>query len=70
MRQIDIRGQDGNAFALLGCARSFAKQLGWDAKAITDEMKKGDYEHLLDTFEERFGSFVELVGRDEDEDNV
>ena len=70
MRQIDIRGQDCNAFALLGCARSFAKQLGWDAKAITDEMKKGDYEHLLDTFEERFGSFVELVGRDEDEDNV
>ena len=70
MRQIDITGQDGNAFALLGCARSFAKQLGWDAKAITDEMKKGDYEHLLDTFEKHFGSFVELVGRDEDEDDV
>ncbi len=67
MRQIDITGPDGNAFALLGCARNFAKQLGWDAKAITDEMKEGDYDHLLDTFEKHFGSIVELVGRDEDE---
>jgi hypothetical protein len=64
MRQIDIEGADGNAFALLGYAKSFAKQLDWDAKAITDEMKAGDYDHLLDTFEKHFGSFVEIVGRD------
>ena len=70
MRQIDITGPDGNAFALLGCARNFAKQLGWDATAITDEMKEGDYDHLLDTFEKHFGSIVELVGRDQDEDDV
>ena len=64
MRQIDITGSDGNAFALLGYAKSFAKQLDWDAKAITDEMKAGDYDHLLDTFEKHFGSIVEIVGRD------
>lgn len=64
MRTIDIEGADGNAFALLGYAKSFAKQLDWDAKAITDEMKAGDYDHLLDTFEKHFGSFVEIVGRD------
>ena len=64
MRTIDIEGADGNAFALLGYAKSFAKQLDLDAKAITDEMKAGDYDHLLDTFEKHFGSFVEIVGRD------
>ena len=64
MRTIDIEGADGNAFALLVHAKSFAKQLDWDAKAITDEMKAGDYDHLLDTFEKHFGSFVEIVGRD------
>ncbi len=64
MRQIDITGSDGNAFALLGYAKSFAKQLEWDVKAITDEMKAGDYDHLLDTFEKHFGSIVEIVGRD------
>lgn len=64
MRQIDIEGPDGNAFALLGYAKSFAKQLNWDAKAITDEMKAGDYDHLLDTFEKHFESIVEIIGRD------
>ncbi len=64
MRQIDITGSDGNAFALLGYARSFAKQLELDVKAITDEMKAGDYDHLLDIFEKHFGSVVEIVGRD------
>jgi len=37
-----------------------------DAKAIADEMMAGDYEHLLDVFEKHFGSYVELVGRDDD----
>ena len=64
MRQIDITGSDGNAFALLGYARSFAKQLEFDFKAITAEMKAGDYDHLLDIFEKHFGSVVEIVGRD------
>ena len=64
MRQIDITGADGNAFALLGYARSFAKQLELDVKAIPGEMKAGDYDHLLDIFEKHFGSVVEIVGRD------
>ncbi len=67
MKSIDITGQDGNAFSLIGYAKSFAKQLNMDGNAITKEMMAGDYEHLLDTFEKHFGSFVELVGRDEDE---
>ena len=63
LTQIDITGQDGNAFALLGYAKRFAKQLGLDANAITTEMMQGDYDHLLDTFEGHFGEFVELIGR-------
>ena len=63
MTQIDITGQDGNAFALLGYAKRFAKQLGLDADAIINEMMQGDYDELLDTFENHFGDFVELVGR-------
>tara|TARA_R100000329_G_C7558167_1_gene197365 strand:+ start:396 stop:602 length:207 start_codon:yes stop_codon:yes gene_type:complete len=61
--EIDITGQDGNAFALLGYAKRFAKQLGLDADAIINEMMQGDYEELLDTFEGHFGEFVELIGR-------
>ena len=63
MTQIDITGQDGNAFALLGYANRFGKQLGLDADAIINEMMQGDYDELLDTFENHFGDFVELVGR-------
>jgi hypothetical protein len=68
MKSIDITGQDGNAFSLIGYAKSFAKQLNMDGNAITKEMMAGDYENLLDTFEKHFGSIVELVGRDEDDD--
>ena len=67
MKSIYIRGQDGNAFSLIGYAKSFAKQLNMDGNAITKEMMAGDYENLLDVFERNFGSYVELVGRDEDE---
>ena len=66
MKSIDITGQDGNALSLIGYAKSFAKQLNMDGNAITDEMMAGDYEHLLDVFEKHFGSYVELVGRDDD----
>ena len=68
MQTIDITGPDGNAFSLIGYAKSFAKQLNMDGNAITKEMMAGDYENLLDTFEKHFGSIVELVGRDEDDD--
>jgi len=57
---IDLTGPDGNAFTLMGMASNFAKQLGKDGKAITDEMKMGDYEHLLSVFDREFGSFVIL----------
>lgn len=74
MIQVDIRGEQGNAFWLLGYARKLAKQLSdvspstsdsYDPKKITEEMMSGNYHHLLDTFETYFGEWVELIGREE-----
>ena len=57
---IDLTGPDGNAFALMGYAKRFAKQLGLDSSEIINEMTSGDYEHLIQVFDRNFGSFVIL----------
>lgn len=57
---IDLTGPDGNAFALMGYANRFAKQLKLPSEKITSEMMKGDYEHLLHTFDKYFGDYVIL----------
>jgi len=59
---IDLTGPDGNAFALMGYAKRFAKQLGWkdNGSALINEMMEGDYEHLLEVFDNAFGEFVIL----------
>ena len=58
--EIDLTGPDGNAFVLLGKATNLAKQLGLDGDKIVKEMTSGDYDNLLDVFDENFGSFVTL----------
>jgi len=55
---IDLTGPDGNAFALLGMARRFAKQLNKDWEDINTRMTSGDYENLLEVMEDEFGSFI------------
>lgn len=57
---LDLTGPDGNAFALMGYAKRFAKQLGLDSSKIINEMMEGDYEHLLEVFDNAFGEFVIL----------
>jgi hypothetical protein len=57
---IDLTGPDGNAFVLIGTASKLARQLGLDGKVIQAEMMKGDYEHLVATFNKHFGHFVTL----------
>jgi len=60
---IDLTGPQGNAFALLGMANDFGKQLGWDPKKrgeINAEMMSSDYENLIKVFDREFGSFVIL----------
>lgn len=60
---IDLTGPQGNAFALLGMARSWAKQIGMekeDVYALIEEMQSGDYDNLIEVFDREFGDFVIL----------
>lgn len=57
---IDLTGPDGNAFALMGYAKRFAKQLNLDSNKIINDMTSGDYENLIQVFDDNFGDFVIL----------
>ena len=57
---IDLTGPDGNAFALMAYAKRLAEQLGMNYHVIIDEMKQGDYDHLVKTFDFHFGDYVVL----------
>jgi len=57
---IDLTGPKGNAFFLLGQATRWAKDLGLNGNEILDEMRDGDYEHLVETFEKYFGDYCIL----------
>lgn len=59
--EIDLTGSEGNAFYLLGLAADLARKLGYSPKAIgemTNEMIRGDYEHLIQTLDEYFGEMI------------
>ena len=59
---IDLTGPDGNAYALMAYAKRFATQLGWKDRgsALIQDMMSGDYEHLLEVFDNAFGEYVIL----------
>ena len=57
---IDLTGPQGNAFFLLANASKLAKQLGLNPFLILEEMKSGDYEHLIEVFDKYFGDYVTL----------
>jgi len=57
---IDLTGPQGNAYFILGTASNLAKQLGLDGTKICSEMKGGDYENLLQVFDNYFGEYVTL----------
>ena len=49
---LDLVGQDGNAFALLGFFSREAKKAGWtkeEIKEVVDKATSGDYDNLLVT---------------------
>ncbi len=50
---IDLTGPQGNAFYLMGVVLKTFRQSGAPelGEAIVAEMKKGDYEHLVKTFD-------------------
>ena len=59
-RVIDLTGPDGNAFVLLGIAKSLCKQLDLDTESVLSELMLGDYEDLISLFDKYFGSVVDL----------
>ena len=58
MITIDLSGPQGNAFYLLGTAKSLSHQLGLDWEIIHTQMTESDYEWLLQTFDYYFGDLV------------
>ena len=57
---VDLTGPQGNAFWLIGYAKKLGKQLEWDTDKINEEMTSGDYENLIQVFDNYFGDFVDL----------
>ena len=55
---IDLTGPQGNAFVLIGYAKTWAKQLNMDWPALQKELMSSDYETLLNTLEHHFGNYV------------
>lgn len=54
---VTLVGQDGNAFMILGLCQRAAKKAGWTKEqtdAVMQEMRAGDYDHLLATAMEHF----------------
>lgn len=65
---IDLMGQAGDAYRLLGYAAQLGKSLGWDKevlKSIYDDMTSSDYNHLVAVFEINFGDYVKLEADEE-----
>ena len=61
--EIDLNGPDGNAFVLLGLAKTLGKRLGMthdEIERIQDEMRLSTYELLILTFDKYFGEYVTL----------
>lgn len=45
----------------MGIAKSYANQLNWDKSEIDQlisNMMSGDYEHLIEVFDDAFGDFI------------
>ncbi len=61
--EIDLTGADGNAYVLLAYAKKLAYQMGLseeEEKEVLRAMKAGDYENLIQVFEQHFGESVIL----------
>lgn len=60
MQTIDLSGPEGNAFHLMGLATKWGKQLDMDTNDILLRMQSGDYDNLVDVFEEAFSNVVTI----------
>lgn len=58
---IDLNGPEGNAYYLLGTGQKLARQLGIEFAPIEADMTSGDYRHLVETFDNHFGEYIDLI---------
>jgi len=61
MMEIDLRGPDGNAEALIVYARKIGRSIGLNKDEVEDvirEMTNGSYADLISVFEQNFGEYV------------
>lgn len=68
--RMQLVGADGNAFAIIGRAKRAARAAGWTTSMVSrlqDEMRAGDYDHLLAVAMREFDD-VGTRSEDEDED--
>jgi hypothetical protein len=67
-RVIDLHGPQGNAFALMGIASDWLRQMKRrdEMDALQTEMMSGDYNNLLTVFQKKFDGLVEFVNAPED----
>lgn len=68
MAEINLSGPEGNAFFLIGRAKTWGKQLGYDSSRIgriMDDMKSGDYNNLVRVFKQNFEGVVTLFADSE-----
>lgn len=70
--EVDLIGQDGNAFAILARVKKALKANGVSKKDIDtfmEEAMSGDYNHLLTTVMKTV-SIAEFYGEDEEENDI
>jgi len=64
--EYDLSGPNGNAMAIMGNVQRWAKQLKVDPDPILEDMRSGDYDHLIEVVEKHFGHVVTFVGGSND----
>ena len=60
---LNLDGEDGNAFNVMGAAVNVAKQIGWSKKEISEFRTKcfaGDYGNILTLVDTNFGTIIDL----------
>lgn len=63
---VDLKGPDGNAYALLAIANEWMMELEYEPYAIADvldDMRGGDYRNLCDVMENELAGYVELINK-------
>ena len=60
MIYIDLDSPEGNSFNIMSIAKKICKALEIDSTPIINDMRSGDYEHLIDVFLKHFDDFVVL----------